>query len=138
MSETVQGALIGAGGALFGVILSLIIQFLMERWKNKREKERVTLELKINTYADAIRYISIYAKLAHCSNQEDRIILMQEESKLYNRFHPIFTIIAPKNIVEQFNELRNKVNREKLTQDVAYSEIVKLLNFNISADGGKQ
>ena len=135
MSETVQGALIGACGALFGVILSLIIQFLMERWKNKREKERVTLELKINTYADATRYISIYAKLAHCSNQGNKI-LMQEERELYNRFHPIFTIIAPKNIVEQFNELRNRIDREKLTQDVAYSEIVKLLNFNISADGG--
>lgn len=135
------GAIIAAcltvGGTLLGVILTLVVQYLMEKWKMRTDKEREVLTLKINTYADAIRYISIYAKLAHCSNQGNKI-LMQEERELYNRFHPIFTIIASKNIVEQFNELRNRIDREKLTQDVAYSEIVKLLNFNISADGGKR
>ena len=41
MCETIVGAIIGAVGALLGVGIS----FLIEIWRNKREKERVVLEL---------------------------------------------------------------------------------------------
>lgn len=39
MCETIVGAIIGAVGALLGVGIS----FLIEIWRNKREKERVVL-----------------------------------------------------------------------------------------------
>lgn len=42
MCETIVGAIIGAVGALLGVGIS----FLIEIWRNKREKERVVLEYK--------------------------------------------------------------------------------------------
>ena len=43
MCETIVGAIIGAVGALLGVGIS----FLIEIWRNKREKERVVFILKI-------------------------------------------------------------------------------------------
>ncbi|MFR0788474.1 MAG: hypothetical protein ACLSHM_09875 [Vescimonas sp.] len=43
MCETIVGAIIGAVGALLGVGIS----FLIEIWRNKREKERVVLAPKI-------------------------------------------------------------------------------------------
>lgn len=33
MSEIVQGAFIGAGGTLLGIIITLIVQYLMEKGK---------------------------------------------------------------------------------------------------------
>ena len=115
MCETIVGAIIGAVGALLGVGIS----FLIEIWRNKREKERVVLELKINTYADAIRYISL------CSG-----IALYED--LYAHFHPVFTAIAPKEKVEAFNALRNDVSSKKISQEDAYLQVVALLDFNIN------
>jgi len=48
MCETIVGAIIGAVGALLGVGIS----FLIEIWRNKREKERVVLELKLDMNFD--------------------------------------------------------------------------------------
>ena len=108
MCETIVGAIIGAVGALLGVGIS----FLIEIWRNKREKERVVLELKINTYADAIRYISLCSGIALYEDMPDpsssKIAreLLNEERDLYAHFHPVFTAIAPKEKVEAFNAFK--------------------------------
>lgn len=122
------------GGTLLGIIITLSIQYLMERWKIRKEREREILTLKINTYADAIRYISIYARLNHCSNLDERGKLLLEEERLYNQFHPIFTIIAPKDVINKFNDLRNEINKKKITQEVAYEKVVQILDFNINSE----
>lgn len=134
MCETIVGAIIGAVGALLGVGIS----FLIEIWRNKKEKERVVLELKINTYADAIRYISLCSKIALYEDMPDpsssKIAreLLNEERDLYTHFHPIFTIIAPKEKVEAFNALRNDVSSKKISQEDAYLQVVALLDFNVN------
>lgn len=134
MSDVIIGAVIGVAGTIIGVLIS----FFLEIWKSKKEKERVTLELKINTYAEAIRYISICSKMAIYENMpgtsSDGYIkdLMLEENRLYNHFHPIFTIIAPKDKVEAFNKLRNDISSKKIPQNEAYEMVVKLLDFNIN------
>ena len=48
MCETIVGAIIGAVGALLGVGIS----FLIEIWRNKREKERVVFCLKLDMNFD--------------------------------------------------------------------------------------
>lgn len=48
MCETIVGAIIGAVGALLGVGIS----FLIEIWRNKREKERVVLRRKLDMNFD--------------------------------------------------------------------------------------
>lgn len=48
MCETIVGAIIGAVGALLGVGIS----FLIEIWRNKREKERVVLPVKLDMNFD--------------------------------------------------------------------------------------
>lgn len=134
MCETIVGAIIGAVGALLGVGIS----FLIEIWRNKREKERVVLELKINTYADAIRYISLCSGIALYEDMPDpsssKIAreLLNEERDLYAHFHPVFTAIAPKGKVEAFNALRNDVSSKKISQEDAYLQVVALLDFNIN------
>ena len=55
MCETIVGAIIGAVGALLGVGIS----FLIEIWRNKREKERVVLELK-NKYICRCNQVYIF------------------------------------------------------------------------------
>ena len=134
MCETIVGAVIGVAGTLLGVGIS----FLIEIWRSKKEKERVTLELKINTYADAIRDISLFAKITMYQNihkQSSEVIvkeLLVDESELFNRFHPIFTVIAPRGKVNAFNDLRNEISSNGLPQEEAYKRIVKLLDFNIN------
>ena len=134
MCETVVGAVIGVTGTLLGVGIS----FLIEIWRSRKEKERVTLELKINTYADAIRYISLYAKLTMYQNMHNQPSdgtvkdLLAEEGELFNRFHPIFTIIAPREKVNAFNDLRNEISSNRISQEEAYKSIVKFLDFNIN------
>lgn len=132
MNETIVIACFTVGGTLLGVVLTLFVQYLMERWKLQKDKEREVLILKINTYADAIRYISIYTRLTHCSNKGERDRLLREEVRLYNQFHPIFTIIAPKDAIDKFNGLRNEIDKEKITQEDAYKKVVQILDFNIN------
>lgn len=134
MCETIVGAVIGVAGTLLGVGIS----FLIDIWRNKKEKERVTLELKINTYADAIRYISLCSRIAMYESMPDQSSinikkeLLAEESTLYIRFYPVFTVIAPKEKVEAFNILRNDISSKKISQEDAYKRVVKLLDFNIN------
>lgn len=134
MSDIIIGAIIGVVGTIIGVLISTFFEI----WKNKKEKERVTLELKINTYADAIRYISIISKIALYEGMPNKEScdylkkLMLEENKLFDNFHPIFTVIAPKEKVEAFNKLRNDISLKKIPQNEAYKMVVKLLDFNIS------
>ena len=132
------GAIIAAcltvGGTLLGIIITLVVQYIMEKRKMCNEKEREILTLKINTYADAIRYISICARLNHCSNSDERGKLLLEEERLYNQFHPIFTIIAPKDVINKFNDLRNEIDKNKITQEVAYVKVVQILDFNINSE----
>lgn len=98
----------------------------------------MTLELKINTYAEAIRYISIISKIAMYESMTDTSSsdyikeLMLEEKRLYNHFHPIFTVIASKEKVDAFNILRNEISSKKIPQNKAYEMIVKLLDYNIN------
>lgn len=136
------GAIIAAcltvGGTLLGVILTLVVQYLMEKWKMRTDKEREVLTLKINTYADAIRYISICARLNYCSNLDEQKKLSREEDRLYNQFHPIFTIIAPKDVINKFNDLRNEIDKKKITQEVAYEKVVQILDFNINSEKGRK
>ena len=57
MCETIVGAIIGAVGALLGVGIS----FLIEIWRNKREKERVVLELNQRIIAENAQFTGIAA-----------------------------------------------------------------------------
>lgn len=134
MCGTIIGAIIGAVGALLGVGVS----FLVEIWRNKKEKERAVLELTINTYADAIRYIYLCSRIAlsedmpGTSSSKTTKELLVEGCDLYTRFHPIFTIIAPKEKVDEFNVLRNDVLLKKISPEDAYTQIANLLDFNIN------
>ena len=58
--------------------------------------------------------------------------LLNEERGLYAHFHPVFTVIAPKEKVEAFNALRNDVSSKKISQEDAYLQVVALLDFNIN------
>ena len=132
------GAIIAAcltvGGTFLGVVLTLVVQYLMEKWKIRKDKEREVLTLKINTYADAIRYISILARFNHCLDLDEQKKLLLEEDRLYNQFHPIFTIIAPKDVINKFNDLRNEIDEKKIAQEVAYERVVQILDFNINSE----
>lgn len=132
--EAIITASFAAGGTLLGVILTLVVQYLMEKWKMRADKEREVLTLKINTYADAIRYISICALHNHCSILDEQKKLSLEEDRLYNQFHPIFTIIAQKDVINKFNDLRNEIDKKKITQEVAYERVVQILDFNINSE----
>ena len=130
------GAIIAAcltvGGTFLGVVLTLVVQYLMEKWKIRKDKEREVLTLKINTYADAIRYISVCARINHCSNSDEQKNSSLAHDRLYHPLHPIFTIIAPKDVIDKFNGLRNEIDKKKITQEVAYEKVVQILDFNIN------
>ena len=99
---------------------------MIEIWRAKKANEQATLELKIQTYADAIRYISICSRIAkkesvlsRTSNEESKALSV-EEANLFNHFHPVFSIIAPKEKVYAYNDLRNKVLSGQFSQEESY------------------
>lgn len=136
MSVEILCAIISVGGVVVGSLLSLFFQYILEKWKNKKELNKVTLELRIVTYADALRYISVLyrLKLAQKNNKQDDIKLaLQNEQDLYNKFHPILTIICDKDKLVKYNDLRNEIeNSTELSQMQAYEKAIKILDFNIN------
>lgn len=58
--------------------------------------------------------------------------LLAEENALYNRFHSVFTVIAPKEKVKVYNILRNDISLKKISQEDANTHVVKLLDFNLN------
>ena len=136
MSAEILCAIIGVGGVIVGSILSLFFQYLLEKWKNKKELNRVTLELRIETYADALRYIGVLYRLKHIQKtgkQNDIEIALKNEQDLYNKFHPILTIICDRDKLVKYNDLRNEIeNSTDLSQTQAYEKAIKILDFNIN------
>jgi len=133
MSDTILGALIGIGGVLVGGILAFVLQFILDKINCKKENRRSTYQLKIDTYADAIRYIALYCTGSQDGKETERftdIVIQQDE--LYNKFHPIFSIIADKDTIEKYNELRAEASSGKIKHADAYKRVVQLLNFNIN------
>ena len=134
MNETLQGALIGICSIIVGAIISFLFQSILDKRNAKRENRRYMYQLKIETYADAIRYIALCC--TGCQHRKDstyqEIITQQDE--LYNKFHPIFSIIAPNNVVEKYNNLRNKASSGKIKHAAAYKSVIELLNFNINEE----
>lgn len=144
MSAEILCAIIGVCGVIVGSILSLFFQYILEKWKNKKELNRVTLDLRIGTYADALRYIGVLyrLKLAQKTNKQNDInIALKNEQDLYNKFHPILTIICDKDKLVKYNDLRNEIeNSTELSQTQAYEKAIKILDFNINGKdkGGRK
>lgn len=92
-------------------------------------------QLKINTYADAVRYISLCCRQNDYKNNiEAYNKIVYESEELYNKFHPIFSIIAPKSVIEEYNTLRNEADSGSIKASDAYIKVTEILNFNISKD----
>ena len=133
MSDTILGALIGIGGVLVGGILTFVFQFILNKINWKKENRRSTYQLKIDTYADAIRYIALCCTgFQHKKEIEYFKDIVIKQDELYNKFHPIFSIIANKDTIEKYNELRNEASDGKINHADAYKKVVQLLNFNIN------
>ena len=132
-----MGSLIGAGGVVFGTIMSIIFQLLSERKNNQIQNRRITYQLKIDTYADAIRDIALNCTIYQHRNETDYKELSAKEDELYKKFHPIFSIIAPNDVIEEYNELRNNALDGKIKHADAYKRVVEILNFNISTEISK-
>ena len=132
MNETLQGALIGLIGTIVGAGISFLLQLYLDCKNNKRENRRITYQLKIETYADAIRYISLCCSIFRHEKDDNCELENDEEQKLYNKFHPVFTILAPRNVIIKYNDLRNSVLNGRIQREEAYKKVVEILDFNIS------
>ena len=140
MNNEIISALIGVGGIIIGSILTFLIQIITNKIYSKAENRRITYQLKIDTYADAIRYINLYCKIKILEsdnddkrdNVDELKKLLEKESELYNKFHPIFSIIASKDVIEKYNDLRNEIDKNNLKPEVAYQKVIDILDFNIS------
>lgn len=132
MSETLIGALIGIGGVIIGAVLSFVFQLIIDKNNNKKENRRTMYQLKIDTYADAIRYISLCCIEYQHKDSKDYKKLITKSDELYKKFHPILSIIATKDVIEKYNELRNKASDGIIKNDEAYKKVIEILNFNIN------
>lgn len=121
--------------AIFSSAVSILLSFVIERWKSKQEKERAVLQIEINTYASAIQYIMVLSRLSRIEeipgNEEMKDNLRKEEQTLYNSFHPLLSIIASRKKIESYNALRNQIKEEHLTPEEAYNKAIKVLDYNI-------
>ena len=135
MSDSIVGAIIGVGGTIVGIIITFICQLISNKTQDKKENRRATYQLKIDTYANAIRYISLCCQQStNKNNIEEYKKIVSVSDDLYNRFHPIFSIIAPKKVIEQFNLLRNAADNGSIKAPEAYKKVIEILDFNISND----
>ena len=132
MSESLQGAMIGIGGVIFGAILAFLFQLLLDRLNSKRENRRNMYQLKIETYADAIRYIALCCTEYQQRNDLNYNQIREEQDNLYNKFHPIFSMIAPRDVIEKYNNLRNEASDGKIKHADAYQKVIDILNFNVN------
>ena len=131
MCEQIISAIIGLAGVVTGIVTS---GFVEER-RQKKEKERVLLDRKINTYVQAIQDITLLSRMKVHNDKTFRDEYekdMAEEIKLYNEFHPYFSIIAPRKKAEEYNKLRNEVLYTDISQEDAYKKCIEILDFNVN------
>lgn len=134
MSDTILGAIIGVGGTVVGILISFMCQLLISKYQDRKENRRATYQLKIDTYSDAIRYISLCCRQYANKDNDSYNELVFEADRLYSKFHPVFSIIAPKTVIEQFNSLRNAADNGSIKAPEAYKRVIEILDFNISND----
>lgn len=140
MSDSILSAIIGGAGVIIGVFLTWLFSLISDCLNNERENKRTKLAIEIETYADAIRYIGIYSRIKQnemvrslgANNEEVLRKLQNEEVVLYNKFHPIFSLIASEDTVKKYNDLRNEIDEGKIDQAGAYEKVIQILDFNIS------
>lgn len=132
MSETLLGALIGLGGIIVGALLAFLFQLILDNKNSKRNNRRNMYQLKIETYADAIRYIALCCTGYQHREYDDYKEKINQQDSLYYKFHPIFSIIAPNDVIEKYNILRNDASNGTINHTDAYKKVIEILNFNIN------
>lgn len=132
MSDYVIGSIIGVCGVVFGALLSFASQVAVSTINHKKEKERALMQLKIDTYADATRYISL-CRLSytyeHTDQQDEYVKTVQIFDEMYKKFYPVFAIISDEKTIKNFNELRNLAMGGEITQEEAHQKVLRLLKI---------
>lgn len=85
------------------------------------------LKLKQELYPKVIKYISTLAKFEHTSNIEEKKKLVIKENADFNDFYFCLSLMATDELLQKFNELRNKIQNEQLSRSQDVQEIIKLL-----------
>lgn len=134
MNDSIISALIAVGGVIVGGGVAFISQLIINKINNKRENRRITYQLKIDTYADAIRYIALCCKVHSHENASDYVAVSKSADALYDKFHPLFTIIAPEQVLIEYNSLRNDATAGRIEAKDAYLKVVSILDYNISGE----
>lgn len=128
--------LIAVCSGLAGVVVAGIMNIIVSVIQNKNENIRAIIDLRVDVYADAIRYIDILAKIKSLEKQDGDLDeckrAMQEEHELLNRFYPLLSIIVNNKKIEEYNNLIKEVDTGKISRDKALFKAVKVLNFRIN------
>lgn len=127
MATEILCALIGIFGVVIGAVISFCLQLLLTKKQYKQQIKFEHFKLKQELFPKIIKYISILAKLENTTNFEEKRKILNIENKEYNDFYFSLSLIATEDLLQQFNELRNKIQNEKLSQSQAVQEITRLL-----------
>lgn len=131
---TILSAAIAVAGVIIGVVLTFCTQLILDRIQKKRELKKMIYEKQMDIYPKALQYIMLYAKLQNRINLHDTsdevLQMMEQEKSEFENFYFIFSLITQQSKLKQFNDLRDRIQKENLTPSVAYENLQELLSFN--------
>ncbi len=131
---TILSAAIAVAGVIIGAVLTFCTQLILDRIQKKRELKKMIYEKQMDIYPKALQYIMLYAKLQNRINLHDTsdevLQMMEQEKSEFENFYFIFSLITQQSKLKQFNDLRDRIQKENLTPSVAYENLQELLSFN--------
>lgn len=86
------------------------------------------LEVEYRGYNNAIKYINLVWRMKNAQDVDYRRSLNDEECELYYSLLAYFKIIGDKK-ANEFNDLRNRIQREKMSQIEATNEAIRILDY---------
>lgn len=134
MNENVIVALIGISGVIVGCVLSFLSQLLINKLNNKNVLIQATVDKKIESFENAIKYvlnlcsIAVYRKCG-----QDFIDFEKENDELYKKFYYTFRVFINDEQEKKYNDLRNQADQGIINHSQAYEKVCEILKFKVLA-----
>lgn len=124
-------------GVIIGAIFTFITQMIVSHFSSKNEHKKQIREQKMKIYPKALKYIVSYERIIKVINDNTaertyKLEKSNEEATLYDDFFFEFEAIAPREIVNKFNELRDGICEGNITSQDAHKVLQQVFHSDLN------